>query len=693
MLREIHQRKMNQEIAVMNDRARVLSVGPSEARGPERITDKATLLQRARQMNTVLEQEAVATRLAIVENSHTHGQRRLQLVAAVDEERWDALSELGFDTDSTWFFDVMESLVERRPIQLRTLSPTLKIVPDRYAKPVVDPMASLYEQTGVKEELTHLFRKLDPHVRIASMVNDFADPIAAVKYTPPDQDKFVVDTAKYFERHGLIRPDDKPGEDFLFLRASEQVDKVGTLIERLRESGNGSIKDDADGIWFRPHPWLVNSVGELSDPQRKRLITEGILLIDKTEQKPKLDELFLEEESRKSWILFREEYISPKEHAKLCREIFASGRQEGNAQGLFLEHDSPPPTPIALETASFLDPQDTERMNILLMEQSKLSAQQDIYLLLKALGMTGRDRNQPIVFNEQTSRLWPESIMYALTKLFQVETKRLVHALEHYEEFPKMSIEEARQYMHKNYGEEVNNKSENGILPEDETIIRVLLLRLPSLFKNGIDSLAIPGWGPYSYLGPLLAKYLNDGAMFDITDRAGAMVELARQWKEGSLLDKDAAVGSKFERFIVKEGTTWYQGCNDLAREKATIDYGDIYHLPEKQYQVIAESFVSCSISWSKRSFWDAIKAKANALKPGPDSRMIGIHMVGSRSWGTEDRYPSVHLSLDDIKQAYLEAGMEVMEIIPIDTDVKAREGYKGMCIVIARPRVVNDLQ
>ena len=243
-------------------------------------------------------------------------------------------------------------------------------------------------------------------------------------------------------------------------------------------------------------------------------------------------------------------------------------------------------------------------------------------------------------------------------------------------------------YLQYNYGRNVAPDRDSGILPEDEDLIRWLLRTLPPAHRRpDLRRVAIPGCGPFSYLGLLLACHLGDDGILDLTDVSPANVDFLRRWQAGALPADDAAVPAKFERFIVAEGGPSHHDCERRARARARIAVQSIFDLPAAAYDVVAESFVSCSLSSSRQRFWQAIRVKRLALaEPEPvEARtrpaLIALHMLGARSW---QQYPVVPLTIADVASAYADAGLDVqLHEVPAQG---GRQSYAGMAAVVARP-------
>jgi hypothetical protein len=83
----------------------------------------------------------------------------------------------------------------------------------------------------------------------------------------------------------------------------------------------------------------------------------------------------------------------------------------------------------------------------------------------------------------------------------------------------------------------------------------------------------------------------------------------------------------------------------------------------------------------------------AKAVKSG--GMLIITHMLGSHEWlaGEGTHFPAVSLTIDQVRQAYLDADLEILALAPVseDSEKKARPGYHGMVLVVAQPKMAKQ--
>jgi hypothetical protein len=389
------------------------------------------------------------------------------------------------------------------------------------------------------------------------------------------------------------------------------------MFERLNRPTSGSIAA-ANGWWLlRPTGWLLQTLGAIPDTRRHELTGTGIRLADET--------------------------------GALSR----AARQAAEF----------------LATASHAD------VHVHLVDPGTDGDHHRVYAILRAAGRIRRDRYHVIGCAAETGSA---TLLARLVAHLRDEVAGYLDGRNRRRvDFSGMRPE---QYLHYQYGSNVEARTASGILAVDEQLIRALIAALPAVLRQPVSGqIAVPGWGPFSYLGLLLAGYLSDTGTIDVTDVAPANVAYLRRWQAGGLAAEDAAVLAKFERFIVAEGGPRYEGCVDRTRRAARIGLGDINALRPGTYDAVGESFVSCSFTSSRQLFHHAVRAKRRALVGTGNRALIALHMLGGRGW---QGYPLVYLTVPDVLRAYADAGLET-EVHPVLAG--AGEKYAGMAAVVAR--------
>lgn len=349
---------------------------------------------------------------------------------------------------------------------------------------------------------------------------------------------------------------------------------------------------------------------------------------------------------------------------------------------LYLQFSDDYPLDAALIAAGLLD-QGEGTMHLSLVDMSFKNPQQDAYAFLRASSITHQEDHHTLYFAPELYP--PELITYNIAGVLERSTEEFLHYLDKDIPFEHMAEHFGYQYIKENYGKDVEGKGYEGdILPADTGMIKYLIDHMHEIVpKGGFRKSINIGNGPFNYLNQLFSPFVEEMVAFE---PSGPMRDVAIQWKEGTLPD-EYNVGPKFEEFMTRYGRGNYRESERLAKRKITITDKGIADAALEEHDLDLEGFTSCSIARTKQEFWKYIKLKAQGLKKTKDSRMVALHMVGSKGW---DGFPAVNLSRDDIQQAYLDAGLEITHFEPFmkekSSDAATREGYDGMCVIVARP-------
>ena len=403
---------------------------------------------------------------------------------------------------------------------------------------------------------------------------------------------------------------------------------VVSLVTELTVAGGRVTGDARQEQAFHPTSWLIQAVGDLPESWQATVRSDGIRIRD------------------------------------------SGGR----------------PTPAAAAAAAFSRSAGSVGMHVHLLLNGTPELRYSIYTLLRATDSIRRDCYHIIGLQSASGGAGPEpaadavlaglvadGLVAAAQRHLRGEVRRRVD----------FSALDSARYLHDQYGREVDRITPSGILSEDESLISWLALTLPRFFyADSLTRLAVPGWGPFSYLGLLLAPLLAADAVVDLSDPADSNVDFANRWRTGGLDSEDAAVARKFERFIVAVGGARYENCEERLRRHARVRRGELSGLEHGTYDLVADSFVACSISSSRQVFFNSIQTKRQALKDRPDAGLVSLHMVGSQVW---QQYPNVCLSASDIVQAYADAGLDTRSFV-VERTLEGDHGWEGMVAVIAKP-------
>lgn len=337
-----------------------------------------------------------------------------------------------------------------------------------------------------------------------------------------------------------------------------------------------------------------------------------------------------------------------------------------------LVHDQP--TWAALDASSYLaDPLNIGLLHVIIGRRAHEVVQHATYALLRATGVVRQERVHGILVDERApvAQIGP-----ALGEHLLHELAELVARTQRMDDWRRFDPDE---YVERNYGRTV--------LPEDASIIEFVVEHLPSVVGDPGRPmlLADVGTGPNLYPAMLLAPLLGPGGSIDLVELA----EQNRRHLRSALLqtaeEQAQGIWRKFEELMIRRGGEAYIDAQAKVSAGANVVAGSIFDLPRDRYDLITSYFVAESITTSHQEFWQAIRSLGAAVRP--NGALVVAHMVGSREYhaGEGTHFPSVLLSTEEIAEAYRDADLWFeMEVVG-DPMLKARDGYHGMAIVVAR--------
>ena len=141
---------------------------------------------------------------------------------------------------------------------------------------------------------------------------------------------------------------------------------------------------------------------------------------------------------------------------------------------------------------------------------------------------------------------------------------------------------------------------------------------------------------------------------------------------------------------MVSLGGPRYRGALERARARSRIVAGSVFALPAAAFDLVTSYFVAESITASRREFRVALRSLAASIRPG--GLLVVAHMVGSLGWyaGAEGRFPAVRLDVEDLEDAYCDLDLDfAINVVGEGAAVRARPGYHGMAVAVARRRPV----
>lgn len=405
----------------------------------------------------------------------------------------------------------------------------------------------------------------------------------------------------------------------LLVPANASMDSVAKLIDALRAGGLGIIDTSVAGeLWFRPSHDLLMAA-KMSGLETGYTFAKGILLAER-------------------------------------------------------HHDLLKPTLWALQAGAFWDAGLTNGTFLCLIGSSQKFHVQSLYILLRGARLI--TRNQFFFIVEPPRRISGGMTAYATAAVLRCEAKQLRSSMGHVTDFSKMP---SHEYLHDDYLEGTNHKSEYGFSPDDVELIKFIVARLPGLLqKESLECAVIPGYGPVSFLAWIFEPYLRKNGKLYLTDPLESNIVLAQAIRDGTAAPDEVAVGEKIEKMLVALGGERYRGCNESMKRRAIIQKGTLQTASSLHPDVMGSCYLECSITTTKEAF-------AALLEAGPRVPRIAMHMLGSEEWN--NGLPSVHrLRYEDMVQLYADRGYSIIAAHEATTDIKLRNGYTSLGAIIAIP-------
>ena len=356
------------------------------------------------------------------------------------------------------------------------------------------------------------------------------------------------------------------------------------------------------------------------------------------------------------------------------------------SEGVQLRNQDGTPTKAALLACQMLDRINTQYMHVFIADIRDKDAYEDAYLLLCTMSRAYHTMFRPFYVDFENSP--PDVADYGVMRALELGNGMFQSNLERYANAPHMQLSEVLEYYREEYGSGALGKNEYGVHGDDLEGAKTIVPLLPGLFPKGIGSIAVPGYGLYSWLAQAVTPHLLPDTLIDATDVAPANIATMLNYKEGTLSDEFMAIGPKFGRLLLDLGGERYgqkpEDSDALLRARLLPGYGDITKLRKGAYQVIIDSFVSYAICTTLGQYYEIVQAEADALNEHPEATLISLCVVGRKNgWR---RYPAVNLPSEEvIRQAHRDAGLDRVKIIPIKTDDKFHDGYSHVALVIAR--------
>lgn len=537
---------------------------------------------------------------------------------ALGEDDYEELAKLGIDISYAWLDDILRTATSGASvIGIETVGP---YAANHLTADGLDIRAERLpadEQIGLL--LAGIFRDVFAdceNVRCVALIDDLTSYIPGRELTQEERDRYVVAIADIFRDFGAIKPDDRPGKNYIFIRESELPPAVDELVQRLRQSRAGDVDTLPNGdVIFYPSESFIERLALLSNNRRREFRRRGVLV-----------------------------------------------KRQGR------------PTCHAMEAASHFHPASREMQHVMMLDRYFQSQQDKTYALVRAMEIVTQDRYHNLFYDSE--RLSPEVIVYVICELLAEQARRLLVSHDRESSWEQFDSDE---YVTRNYG--------TRILPEDRTIINIVTDQLAQLnipFKDA-KLVADIGSGPNLYPAMILAPYLTDDGAIDLIEYSSSNRSYVQATIAQTPEERSGGIWNKFEELMIGTAGDQYLGCLERVCELGNSVLGSVFALPKSRYDIVSSYFVTESITSSRQEFWLATRNLATTVRPG--GIIIAAHMVGSRGYqaGEGTHYPAVELSVEEIVQAYRDAGLTFSLSVVEQTMLKARDGYQKMMVVIAQ--------
>lgn len=405
------------------------------------------------------------------------------------------------------------------------------------------------------------------------------------------------------------------------------------------------------------------------------------ILISEYDQLKKQDLLIAQlKESGKGNIIQKDDelWFKPTQELIDMAAIHSKSRRKEFADKGILLAQNGKPTCQALDAATYLNPINKNFLHVVILDSSMESQQDKTYTLIRALDLVKQEMHHNIFFN---AKLPKEMVLFAFLFIFTQRIKKLIRDIDSFSGWNQF---DPYEYNYRNYGKRILDE-DYGII---EFVIKELKDTIPknAKFKNVADV----GAGPNIYPAMLIAPYIDDNGSLALLEYSNANRTYIQNLLGSNLDDQHMKIWNKFEDLMIDLGGESYKNCLKAVLKQAKVEYGDIFDLPKNKFDCITSYFVAESITTSVLQFRKAMQSLASALKK--NGILIIAHMVGSEGYyaGESTHFPAVNLTIKDIEEAYRDAELK-FEIKAVGDDMpakfKAREGYKGMVVVVARKK------
>jgi hypothetical protein len=610
------------------------------------ITDKRRLLARACAVREALDEELrqfTWLEGEYFEAKEVRWSRFKDALVATERGDWSRLKSEGIMLDPSWLSNFVQAMLRNRPVEVQVVAtPSLEIAKNWQNNTSHIDFESILNKHNSGISMAALLRRLSQleYTRPVLEVDDLFYADTHLALSALHRQALFQHIHTHLEEQGVVNTTDIPGEDYLFISRGRRAEQVDELIDYLDYAETGMVVRNKDGgFYFRPNEHIHES-NLRSHPPTKMLPKEGILL--------------KEANGTPSAVA-----ISASSYIDHINSNFAHVRfQSASFQGL-LSHQVPLPSDhVALDILG----QSLDRVH---------------------------PHNRYNIYYDQRY-LIPRRATYAFATLLRNEINKVIENLKEYDDV-KVAMN-PEHYLQHNYA------NPEGMWPEDVQGVSVIAAELPLHFRpESLGSATVIGYGPFSYPALAIAPFMKPDGAIAISDLLPANITFAEQWFDGTASNEHGDVYHRFARAFQDrpQSGIFYADCENQLQQTGKLQVASLEELPSDSAQLVVESFVSCSFNSEKYGFFEAIRQKARILKWEPGSMMIAVHMVGSPGWNNSGddegvKMEAANLTLEDIKNGYISAGLRIIKAVPLYADTSFREEHKGMVVIFAAPDTLS---
>jgi hypothetical protein len=538
----------------------------------------------------------------------------------------DMLLEYGLDASCAWLDDIAKAMISGWPVEIEAFAPSWSAFQPPRSVDRLD-FEHLHPSHVTGADIAAMLRRVTeptPNVKIVTFAHDYD------RYSPqvhPDvaypQNHFVASLGKFLIDKNALLATDTPGRDFLMLRESDQIPKVGELMERLAGYNEGKIING--GQRFRPALSYEDVIGP--SIAGERIISEGIQL----------------------------------------------GYVDGS------------PSLPALEAASFINPTDAhmnERFVHLIIQPSGHDNEQlGAQTLTLAAGLTSRELYHRITYG--TSGLTNDMITYTTGKLLQRYIDEYRKSLHRYSEWGDAN---PRKYARLHYGKIADEDRQlipAAIDLFEELGLEAGQFEVGMDVGTGSNWYQVMLGKPY-VRGRMTAREFSPSYRTFLEDLVGGRVEpeFVNMWKpfEELMAQKNPEL---YENCLEKSlAETDIESGSIYDLPEGQIDYLSAFFVLESIVDSKLPFWQLFRIVGRALRPKDPDNPKdRGGIFTG--AFMVGSE---GWEFGDGTFFPAVNVNFDQIKQACNDASLECMMVMIGDDGkvTKVREGYAGMAFMVA---------